>query len=212
MWVTCKLLVFRDNQGLYPVFQCDVCPGMSDLHSLRIDQDRDNLHTLKCLHSRMAELATQRRGNWDQVWPMNLADIQPADEVFEIRCNENQDHVTLREDAYFLAAYYHQNTRKISVLSTITSKEKTPRCYSCTKKPCKCLGQYKIAVKAQHHRDNPLADPDEFRFYWDKRKSTAKHRDAPTHQFEDPVTFNKYGYNRRKIEYPIREDFKNDNF
>ena len=54
-WVLLKLSIFRDNLGLFHVLACFNCESMKGVGAFCLDQDRDAVEQLKCIHSKVAE-------------------------------------------------------------------------------------------------------------------------------------------------------------
>ena len=61
-WLYLPLKLFRDDQGIYGAFICPTCKSMSTLPMMTMDQQRDDIEQLLCLHS---VAAAKRTGDSD---------------------------------------------------------------------------------------------------------------------------------------------------
>ena len=208
MWVECKLHLFRHEtatanniNSFFPVFRCCECREMDQIETLPLAQHMETLENTKCIHSKMADKITLRRGTWDTVWSVDLSDIAINDVSYKVDItdqDQHQDFATLREDNLFLAVIEMRNKKKTSILFTINHSTKKPICSNCCRKPCKCFRQYKANVE----RENP-----EVVHYWEKLKKRP--RDLPKHydtESEQSEHFSYYGYNHSKILFPIHRN------
>ena len=214
LWVSCQLLLFRQNQTFFQVFKCEICDCMSSVDSLSINQDQNTLERAKCLHSKTADLLLQRLGTFDTVWNINIQDYRVGDESFDVRCNFDVKQQTLIDsDKSFLAVLRNENNAgkvSISILTSVNSKTKVPFCQLCLRSKCKCFFRYKKIVEEDLNCQGSSSDDESFDmdWYWNRKKNLAKKVD----HYED-VDTTKFGYNRTPFEYPIfRDEFLHDKF
>ena len=167
---------------------------MEALCGLSLDQDKDNITALQCMH---AKAAFHFGGNWDSHW--TIGDIEDTDASYKVECNLDLSLQQLRDDRLFLAAY--QKDCVISLLFTVSPKQKYPFCSKCSSKKCGCFRRFKKALDEQ-------IDPDESAHYYWKRLKTD--RPQPNgHFLEIPSTddhFLRHGYNLTPFQYPIKRD------
>ena len=52
MWVECQLLVFRESNQIFPLYQCKECHQMEFLSNQKLDQNQQSLEGYKCAHSK----------------------------------------------------------------------------------------------------------------------------------------------------------------
>ena len=198
MWLECKLHIFRTVQNsFFPVFRCCECHQMDHVANLKLDQDEGELDSVKCIHSKMADIVVTKNGPWNNQWPVDLDDIDVHEVNYNIELQYTEDFVTLREDDIFLAAIKRSDKDKTSILFTLNALTKTPYCNLCSKKPCKCFRMYKKKVSEV----NPDADQ-----FWQRRKvvkDLPKHYDADD---EESQHFSYYGCNIEKLLYPIHRN------
>ena len=112
---------------------------MKSVPDFSLQQSRDQIEHMKCIHSRAAEYFT---GNYENHW--GIPEPSNHDEIFNIAMNRDIQVQRLIDQPgrSFLGAY-QSNLGKISVLYTVTSKQKIPLCSMCTSRRCKCFFQYK---------------------------------------------------------------------
>ena len=68
-WLRIQLLLFRENDEIFPIFQCPDCPEMKPLSGLALDQIQADLLPLRCIHS---QAATYIADPWDYHWPLDV--------------------------------------------------------------------------------------------------------------------------------------------
>ena len=200
-WILCSLVVFKEGNDIFPVFQCEQCPKMKCVDSFSMNQSSAFMETYKCDHSRIADIVVGRFEDWQTVWPVDYGDINNADEAFKVECNEDIEYVTLVDEfearrngkSRHLAAVYLKSKRKVSVLATLTQKAKMVTCFLYSTKKCKCYRIYKDCLDSEHDGD------DDFTHYGDRRRYEASRQD---HYEEDPP-FPHLGYNRTKFKFPL---------
>ena len=108
------------------MFQCTVCPEMSTIPSMCIDQDREQLEAMQCLHSKAAlHFGREWRFHWNEI-----PEIQASDESLKIMCNIDKHHETFLDDRLLLAAV--QEEGQVCLLYTVSERQKVPLCEVCS--------------------------------------------------------------------------------
>ena len=69
MWLQIQLLLFRENDEIFPIFQCPECPEMKPLSGLALDQIQADILPLRCIHS---QAATYLADPWDYHWAVEV--------------------------------------------------------------------------------------------------------------------------------------------
>ena len=94
IWVLCELVIFKDttDQSIFPAYHCKSCQMMDGLENLRFMQDRRNIESMKCWHSRMCHKLTEDR-DWRTIWPVQIP--QGNIEYCKISVNEDIRYTTL---------------------------------------------------------------------------------------------------------------------
>ena len=134
LWLLLKLMIFRDNTNLFPVFVCSECESMRGVISFSLDQQRNAIEELKCIHSRAAEGLLD---DYDDLWLVTAPDDE--DQSHQIVVNEDIAVQSLINEPSecFLGAFQQDN--KVSLLYTVSRKQKIPFCSECTTQKCKCF-------------------------------------------------------------------------
>ena len=83
---------------------------MEALCGLSLDQDKDNITALQCMH---AKAAFHFGGNWDSHW--TIGDIEDTDASYKVECNLDLSLQQLRDDRLFLAAYQKDSKPKTEI-------------------------------------------------------------------------------------------------
>ena len=171
---------------------------MKSVPDFSLQQSRDQIEHMKCIHSRAAEYFT---GNHDDHWII----LEPSDQDVTSNIDINRDIQVQRlidqPGCSFLGAY-QSNIGKISVLYTVTSKQKIPFCSICTSHRCKCFHQYKKIfndLEIESNQDGP-------QFHWERRQTEPEHRSDYLEALEMNDHNRTYGYNMTPFEYPIWRD------
>ena len=205
LWVSCQLLLFRQNQTFFHLFKCETCDCMSSVDSLSINQDQNTLERTKCIHSKVADLILQRLGTFDTVWNINVQDYRVGDESFEVKCNLAIKQQTLIDsDKSFLAVLRNENFAgkvSISILTSVNSKTKVPFCQLCLRSKCKCFFRYKKIVEDELNCSSSDDESFDNDWFWNRKGRPAD----KVHHYED-ADMSKFGYNRTPYEYPIFRD------
>ena len=95
-WLVIQLLLFRENEEIFPIFQCPECPEMKPLSGLALDQTEANLLSLRCIHSQAAAYIADP---WDYHWPVEV--IEESEESHKVECNLDIKTQQLRNDKFF---------------------------------------------------------------------------------------------------------------
>ena len=198
LWLLLKLQFFRDNSGLYTVLVCPECDSMKSVGDFCLEQPRNDIEQLRCIHSKAAEYLL---GNYDDHWI--LPPPSDDDEMHNISINDDVSAQCLIDqiDECFLGAY--QIEGKVSVLFTVSQKQKVPFCTNCSSKKCKCFFKYKNKIRGN---DNDSCESNE-EFHWERRKTQrANPRDDYREILDLNEHYKRYGYNLTPFEYPIKRD------
>ena len=148
LWLLLQLNFFRDNLGLYTVLVCSECDSMQCVGNFSLDQPRNDLARLKCVHSKAAEYLL---GDFNDHWTIPPPDDQ--DQTYRIRTNVDMPSQSLIDEVSenFLGAY--QLDCRVSVLYTVSRKQKVPFCSSCKSQKCKCFFHYKKVMREEDEED-----------------------------------------------------------
>ena len=84
LWLPLKLHFFRDNLGLYTVIVCPECDSMKSIGDFCLDQPRNDIEQLRCMHSKAAEFLL---GDYDDEWLIT----PPANDVQTYNISSNGD-------------------------------------------------------------------------------------------------------------------------
>ena len=176
---------------------------MQSLSGLSMDQDRVLVESLKCVHSKATEAIYP---NWEDHWIVN--DLEDTDLSYKVFCNPDISVQTLSAEGRFLAAI--QKDGNITLLFTVGKKQKFPLCsnVSCSKQTkCICFKKYKKLLEEHDGSEDEEAD-----YYWNRRTRTKP--DVINH-FLSSISVEdhnrRHGYNRTKIEYPIKRSIEIQN-
>ena len=132
---------------------------MENVPGMRLEQTREELHGLQCLHSKAADTFFP---SWEDHW--TVVDLENSDLSYKVFCNQDIRIQTICEDDRFLAAV--QTDGKVTLLFTVGKKQKFPLCtnVNCSKQvKCICYKKYK-KILSEH-------DPEDSQnYYWKKRR------------------------------------------
>ena len=171
---------------------------MKSVPDFSLQQSRDQIEHMKCIHSRAAEYFT---GNHDDHWIIPEPSDQDVTSNIDINRDIQVQRLIDQPGCSFLGAY-QSNIGKISVLYTVTSKQKIPFCSICTSHRCKCFHQYKKIfndLEIESNQDGP-------QFHWERRQTEPEHRSDYLEALEMSDHYRTYGYNMTPFEYPIWRD------
>ena len=196
LWLLLRLAIFRADAGLTPVFVCPECDSMRGVINFCLDQDRDYIEQLKCIHSKAAEGLLD---DYDNLWIVTAPEDE--DQNHTIKVNEDILVQSLIDEPSecFLGAV--QNDNQVSLLYTVSKKQKIPFCSRCPSPKCKCFFEYKKRI-----REHVNVDEQE-ELHWERRKVDAiTPRDDYNEALELNEQYKRFGYNITPFEYPIKRD------
>ena len=153
LWLSLPLKVFRSSNGLFGVYCCPQCDSMSGTETLLVDQDPVQILSRLCIHSKVCSTLI---GDWRDIWDI---DISPGDRLVRIVCNEEKTCHTFQEkskDTTLLAAT--RSHGKVSLLYTVTNKQKSPICTSCVTRKCPHVHSYEKYLENEE-RHEPVDIP-----------------------------------------------------
>ena len=201
-WINLQLQLFRSNGDIYPVYVCPACPQMSAVSGMCIDQDKDQMETLFCIHSKAAlHFGVRWREHWD------IPEIGPGDESVKIMINQDRKYKVFREDTFLLSAIEYDE--EVYLLYTVTERQKDPLCEKCLTYKCKHFYSLKKMTENDNdvEDDNEQEDEQENVPFWDRRKGVPLPK---CDNFHEPLPIethiHKFGYNFKKISYPIKNN------
>ena len=79
MWLHLQLLLFRENEEIFPIFQCPECPEMKPISGFALDQREADLFPLRCIHSQAAAYFVT---SWDEHWTVEV--IEDSEESHRV--------------------------------------------------------------------------------------------------------------------------------
>ena len=165
---------------------------MKSISDLSLNQRREDIFEHQCIHSKTVEYFI---GDYSNIWDIPLP--TDLDEIH--KCVLNQDiEVQSLLDApgeSFLGAY--QSIGNISILFTVTTKQKNPICSLCKTSKCKCFFKYKKSFNDAAE----LRGEDRPEYHWERRTNQQNLH----HDFHEPYPLDEhykyFGYNRTPIMY-----------
>ena len=194
MWLQIQLLLFRENDEIFPIFQCPECPEMKPLSGLALDQIQADILPLRCIHS---QAATYLADPWDYHWAVEV--IEDSEESHKVECNLDIKTQELRNDKFFLAAYQHDG--EVSLLFTVSANQKYPFCSKCSSKKCKCFRRFKKEV------EDAAGSDEETDHFWKRMKTDRPGQSDNFHDSESAVDYQRrHGYNKTRFYYPIKRN------
>ena len=174
---------------------------MKGVGAFCLDQDRDVVEQLKCFHSKAAEGIL---GDYNDHWIVE--DPDDDDQSHQIKVNKDIFVQSLidKPSESFLGAV--QNNNKVSILYTVSQRQKIPFCTGCSSQKCKCFYEYKKKNRKNvAEDDNENANEEEF--HWDRRK---KDKVTLREDFNEALELNeqyrRFGCNLTPFEYPIKRN------
>ena len=192
MWLHLQLLLFRENEEIFPIFQCPECPEMKPISGFALDQREADLFPLRCIHSQAAAYFV---ASWDEHWTVEV--IEDSEESHRVECNLDIKTQELRSDKLFLAAYQHAG--EVSLLYTVSSNQKYPFCSRCSSKKCKCYRRFKKEL------DDAAGSDEEVDYFWKRLKTERPGQTDNFHDKDADVDYHRrHGYNKTSFEYPIK--------
>ena len=152
LWLDLKLVLFRKDRGVFPVWCCPQCPSMRGFTSLGVQNNEEDLSKYLCIHSKAASFLLP---DWETIWNVGLAPGVSSHEVF---CNEDISVVTCKEykkGQLFLAAVLAEG--KVHVLYTVTTRQTAPTCSTypapfCSTQKCKHFRNYVDVINKEGYK------------------------------------------------------------
>ena len=171
---------------------------MNGVRDFCLDQPRDEIENFKCKHSRAAEYLTgNHKTYWDIPHPSN------EDKAYKIMMNNDILVQSLVDQGGNLFLGTYQANGIISVLYTVSNKQKVPMCSDCASKKCKCFHKYKAVIN-EACDENGQERPE---FHWERREAETQ---VPPDNYDEPLEliehYKQHGYNITPFEYPIKRD------
>ena len=132
---------------------------MRGVDQFSLNQERDVMLQLQCDHARAAQYLV---GNYDDHWIIRPPSDQ--EDTFTVDINSDTPVQCLIDTTpQFLGVYQEKGV--VSVLFTVSTKQKLPFCSVCTSQKCKCFHKYRKAIEESSRGNNEEVPS----FHWDKR-------------------------------------------
>ena len=131
LWLVLSLVLFRENVSLlldkfsiqllslflyqgniFSIFSCNSCSSMESVPGMRLEQGKDEILGLQCVHSKAAETFFP---NWDEHWIVN--DLEDTDLSYRVVCNPDIQVQTFMDVCRFLSAI--QTDGHVTLLFTV---------------------------------------------------------------------------------------------
>ena len=107
-------------QGDYfPIYSCNGCTVMEPVQGMHLEQSRDDMSSLQCIHSKAVGLSFPR---WEDHW--NIDDLYDTDLSYKVFCNQDIKIQTFLDENRFLAAI--QKDGQVGLMFTVGGKQKYP--------------------------------------------------------------------------------------
>jgi hypothetical protein len=188
------LFLFQGN--VFSIYSCSACSSMESVPGMGFQQEKEQIQTLQCIHSKAVETFDP---NWDEHW--TVADLEEdTDMSYRVFCNQDIRLQTFLEEGMFLAAI--QTDGVVTLLFTVGKKQKFPLCsnVNCSKQTkCICFKRYKKLLEEFGQSD------DDSNYYWSRR---SRPKENVIDHFLESIPIEdhhrKHGYNSTKILYPIK--------
>ena len=165
---------------------------MASIDSLSCQQEKNGMEALRCMHSVVCQKLAE---DWENLW--DLPDIDIDIESFKLICSPHVQVKKLRHDDLFLCAT--QSGGLISLLYTVTKRQKTPMCSRCASTKCKCYRMYERHKIDRQTNNDDMADDDD----WPSSDEEVEGQRVQHYQDEN---IQQYGHNSETIMYPIQDD------
>ena len=104
LWVLLYLYLFRENGQLFSVYGCDICSMMEAVPGMKIDQSKEMMVNMQCVHSRAAAALYP---DWEDHW--TIEGVDDTDMSYRVVCNPDIKIQTLLQEHKFLAAIQFSN-------------------------------------------------------------------------------------------------------
>ena len=169
---------------------------MISIESMSCQQEKNDMEALRCMHSVVCQ---DLAADWRNIWEVPNLDI--AVESFNLMCSPEVKVKKLRHDELFLCAT--QSGGVVSLLFTVTKRQKNPICSLCPSPKCKC---YKMYLSEKHDRqaEDDVSHEDDW------PSSGEECEGQRIDHYQDDLPFedynHRYGYNTETILYPIHDD------
>ena len=228
LWLNLKLVLFRKDSGVFPVWCCPQCPSMQGFSSMGVQHNEEDLQRYLCMHSKAASFLLP---NWETIWNVGL---DPGVGSHEVVCNDDINVVTCKEyikGQLFLAAVRTEG--KVHILYTITKRQTAPLCSTypapfCSTQKCKHFRKYEEIVNTEgftelfdptfgrnlrienefdHHDRNTEEAEDIIETEATEETGETEETEERDHYMREPTKaeFSKMcGYNFSKIPYPFK--------
>ena len=203
-WLFLSLKLFKANQGsIFGAFICPACESMSSVSTMTMDQSREDIESLLCLHS---VAAAQRTGDWRDIWGLPAIDNDILSHKFEVGL-DTKVKILLEDDLFLVAV---QSGGFVYLIFTLSKKNKSPFCSKCSMQKCKHYKQY-VSYKNDQHNENVTSDNESNQSIDSLRSgSDAGTRKAQVDHYNElePIEeyIKRYGYNLTNIVYPFTMD------
>ena len=133
--------------------------------------------------------------DWKNIW--EIPNIDMHIQSFKLICSPDVKVKKLRHDDLFLCAT--QSGGLISLLFTVTKRQKTPMCSRCASTKCKCYRMYEKNKLDRQTNNDDMEDNDD----WPSSDEEVEGQRVQHYQDEN---IQRYGYNTETIVYPIQDD------
>ena len=140
MWTLCFVLNFFYSyfvcfcQGeTYVTFKCPRCQTMASVDSMSCQQNREAMENLRCIHS-----VVFHDTDWRTIW--EIPDLDDHVQSYSFFSSPELKIQKLCHDNLLLCAT--QTTGIVSLLYTVTAKQKNSFCTLCPSTKCKCFRMY----------------------------------------------------------------------
>ena len=170
---------------------------MKQVEAMSCRQDKQGMEALRCMHSVVCQ---QLASNWRNIW--DIPNLDQTVESFNFFSCPELKVKKLRHDRLFLCAT--QSAGAISLLFTVTKRQKNPMCSRCSSPKCKCFKMYqkkKLDRQVGDH-DGDMDDD------WPSSEEEVESQRTEHYQDDLPMDdhHHRYGYNHEPIQYPIHDD------
>ena len=149
--LTFKPFIDQDNDRIFPVFVCSICPSMQGVLSLGKRQNEHELNHKLCYHSKI--VCTLIRD-----WKTKFNVSENIDEIKESYITDApNDAIILKEKigsttkTQWLVGVF--NEKEVSILFTV-GKQSTPTCTKCSSRKCTCFWLFKKHLKDIEEQTN----------------------------------------------------------
>ena len=181
----------------YSIFHCPKCPSMAQIDGMCCKQDRQGMEALRCMHSVVCQ---EVASDWRNIW--NILDLDPTVESFTFLASPEPKVKKRRHDDLFLCAT--QSAGVVSLLFTVSKRQKSPMCNQCSSPKCKCYRLYSKQRLDRKSGDHDCDRDDD----WPSSDEEVEHQKVD--HYEDNLALDdhchRFGYNHELIQYPIHKN------